>query len=44
MGITAYTLVPCSVMDDSVFLWEHAIFVTPPHRNPLTDRYEILPN
>jgi hypothetical protein len=26
------------------FLSEHAIFVPPPHRNPLTDRYESLHN
>jgi hypothetical protein len=42
--ITACTVVQCSVMDDSAFLWEHAIFGPPPHRNPLTDRYEILHN
>jgi hypothetical protein len=42
--ITACTLVQCSVMDDSAFLWEHATFAPSPHRNPLTDRYEILHN
>jgi hypothetical protein len=42
--ITACTTVQCSVMDDSAFLWEQAIFSLPPHRNPLTDRYEILHN
>jgi hypothetical protein len=42
--ITACTVVQCSVMDDSAFLWEHAIFGPPPQRNPLTDRYEILHN
>jgi hypothetical protein len=31
-------------MDDSAFLWEHAIFGPPAHHNPLTDRYEILHN
>jgi hypothetical protein len=40
--ITACTVVQCSVMDDSALQWEHAIFGPPPHRNPLTDRYEIL--
>jgi hypothetical protein len=25
-------------------IWKHAIFGPPPHRNPLTDRYEILNN
>jgi hypothetical protein len=39
---TACMVVPCSIMDDSAFLWEHAIFGPPPRRNPLTDRYEIL--
>jgi hypothetical protein len=43
-GITACTAVQCSVMDDSAFLSEHAIFGPPPHRNPLTDQYEILHN
>jgi hypothetical protein len=42
--ITACTVVQCSIMDDSAFLWEHAIFGPPPRRNPLTDRYEILHN
>jgi hypothetical protein len=44
--ITACTVVlgECSIMDDSAFLWEHAIFGPPPRRNPLTDRYEILLN
>jgi hypothetical protein len=42
--ITACTVVQCSTMDDSAFLWEHAIFGPPPRRNPLTDRYEILHN
>jgi hypothetical protein len=42
--ITACTVVQCSIMDDSAFLWEHAIFGLPPRRNPLTDRYEILQN
>jgi hypothetical protein len=42
--ITACTVVQCSVMDDSSFLWEHAIFGPPAHHNPLTDRYEILHN
>jgi hypothetical protein len=40
--ITACTVVQCSIMDDSAFLWEHATFGPPPRRNPLTDRYEIL--
>jgi hypothetical protein len=44
LHLTACTVVQCSVMDDSAFLWEHAIFGPPPHRNPLTDRYEILHN
>jgi hypothetical protein len=29
-------------MDDSAFLWEHAIFGPPLHRNPLIDRYETF--
>jgi hypothetical protein len=39
--ITACTVVQCSIMDDSAFLWEHAIFGPPPHRNPFADRYEF---
>jgi hypothetical protein len=42
--ITACTVVQCSIMDDSAFLWEHAILGPPLRRNPLTDRYEILRN
>jgi hypothetical protein len=42
--ITACTVVQCSVMDDSAFLWEHAIFGPPAHHNPLTDRFEIVHN
>jgi hypothetical protein len=30
------------VEDDFPFLWEPAIFKHPPHKNPLTDRSEIL--
>jgi hypothetical protein len=44
MLITACTVVQCSIMEDSAFLWEHAIFGPPLRRNPLTDRYEILHN
>jgi hypothetical protein len=42
--ITACTVEQCSIVDDSAFLWEQAIFGPSPHRNPLTDRYEILHN
>jgi hypothetical protein len=42
--IPACTVVQCSIMDDSAFLWKRAIFGPPPHRNPLTDRYKILHN
>jgi hypothetical protein len=42
--LTACTVVQSSIMDDSAFPWEHAIFGPPPRSNPLTDRYEILHN
>jgi hypothetical protein len=33
-SITACTVVLCSVMDDSAFLWEHAIFGPRPTVTP----------
>jgi hypothetical protein len=34
---SACTVLQCSVMDDSPFLWEHAIFVPPPHQHSWTE-------